>query len=123
MNFEVHIGATRIVFLLFRVAVKFPRCFSARTFLQGMLANMQERCFWRGMKHPMLARVLFGDPLGLCVVMERAEATGELIEAIYGDVSTFFHDCRYAGLPVDPHVSNIGIFKNELKLIDYGGGS
>ena len=122
-NFELHKGATRFVFLLRRVAVKIPCFYSWEIFLNGVLANIQERRFWREMKHPMLARVIYGDPLGLCVVMERADETFSDAGVPINDrrvLNLFFARCVKACLPVDKHFSNIGRFGNKLKLIDYG---
>lgn len=120
---ELRKGATRCVFLLRGVAVKIPMFCSWESFLNGLLANLQERKFWREIKHPMLARVLYGDPMGLCVVMERADETFSDIGVPANDrrvLNFFFARCAKACLPVDRHFSNIGRFGNKLKLIDYG---
>ena len=110
--------------ILFRgVAIKFPSCYSWPTFLNGLLANIQERTFWRELKHPMLAEVHYSDPMGLCVIMERADETfpeDGLSDNDRRVLNLFFARCIKVCLPVDKHFSNIGRFGNKLKLIDYG---
>lgn len=120
---ELRKGATRRVFLLRGVAVKIPMFCSWESFLNGLLANLQERKFWREMKHPMLARVLYADFLGLFLVMERADETfpdrGLPVNSVRV-LNFFFARCEQNHLPVDKHFSNVGRFGRKLKLIDYG---
>ena len=121
-------GATRAVLLIGPYAIKVPRTYSWRTFLNGLLANMQERMFWYQMKSPLCAKVHYADPIGLVLVMERADRV--LGEGLYGAkqltpeeasrAHEFFDRCKAASLPVDPTCSNIGVFGDTLKLIDYG---
>ena len=63
-------GSTRIVFMFNKVVVKMPTLKSWRLFLNGLLANLQERQFSK-INNKNLARVLFSDPIGLVIVMER----------------------------------------------------
>ena len=63
-------GSTRIVFMFNKVVVKMPTLKSWRLFLNGLLANLQERQFSK-INNKNLARVLFSDPVGLVIVMER----------------------------------------------------
>lgn len=51
-------GATRVVILIGKLAIKLPRPLSLRTFLTGMPANLQEREFGV-MRSRFLAPVLF----------------------------------------------------------------
>lgn len=115
-------GTTRCVYLVGKYAIKTPSIQSWEQFLQGMLANLQERCWWKETHHKNLARVYYCDCFGLCLIMERANYVicnnpNEFTQKI---VAEFFHDCTEAGLPVDPRPSNIGVFDEQYKLIDYG---
>ncbi|MCM5689520.1 hypothetical protein CN140_02645 [Sinorhizobium meliloti] len=68
-----HNGATRTVILTRRYALKLPSFKSWRLFLQGLLANMQEREFGKA-ERDGLCPVLFSIPGGLLVVMPRCSA-------------------------------------------------
>lgn len=70
---EVKRGATRTVLLIGRLALKFPRCTEWRTFLLGLLANMQERDF-STLQFVPLCPVLFALPGGFLVVMPRVRS-------------------------------------------------
>lgn len=121
-------GATRVVLLIGPYAIKVPRAYSWRTFLNGLLGNMQERMFWYQLKSPLCAKVHYADPIGLVLVMERADRV--LGDKLYSSQAPtpdearkaheFFEKCKAASLPVDPTCSNIGVFGDTLKLIDYG---
>ena len=63
-------GSTRIVFMFNKVVVKMPTLKSWRLFLNGLLANLQERQFSK-LENKNLASVLFSDPVGLIIVMEK----------------------------------------------------
>ena len=110
-------GATRCVWLLGKFAVKFPRFVGWRNFLQGLLANNQERTFYRELKDKRLAKVYYADPLGVCLVMERAD---EVKKILGRDEKRFLWVCAARGLPVECKPSSIGVFGGKLKLIDYG---
>lgn len=114
LNIKFFTGATRLVLCIGRVAIKLPRPFPWRNCLQGFLANLQEREFSR-LKHPYLARVLYSDPIGLLLVMERADTDVSPLLAY-----SFLDRCRKQNLPVDPVPSNVGKVNGKLKLIDYG---
>lgn len=115
-------GTTRWVWLHGKYAIKIPSMQSWKQFLQGMLANLQERCWWKSLHHPKLAKVYYCDRLGLCLVMEKADfvmcSNPHVITQ--KSISEFFYECESAGLPVDPRPSNIGVFDGQYKLIDYG---
>lgn len=66
-------GIMREVFLIGRWAVKVPKLTRGwRNFLQGLLANMQERELSRR-GYPQLCPVVFSIPGGWLVVMPRVE--------------------------------------------------
>lgn len=68
-------GCTRVVLLLGSVAVKLPRLSSAKMFLHGCLANLEEG-IWNRKNLPQeagLPEVLFVAPLGLLAVQRRVK--------------------------------------------------
>ena len=105
-------GATRIVLLVGGYAVKLPRLNTWRTFLNGLLANMQEREFsltgW-----PELCPVLFSFPGGWLVVMRRARPlTYCEFEAV---------DMRgFGGIPVEGKRDSFGWLDGRIVAVDYG---
>lgn len=63
-------GSTRVVLVFKHFVVKIPTFTSWKLFLNGILANLQERQFSK-LQNENLAEVIFSDPLGIVVVMER----------------------------------------------------
>lgn len=115
-------GTTRCVYLVGKYAFKIPSIQSWEQFLQGMLANLQENCWWKETHHKNLARVHYCDRLGLCLVMEKADyvmCSNPNVDT-QKSIAEFFYECEDAGLPVDPRSSNIGVFNGQYKFIDYG---
>lgn len=119
-------STTRWVIPVGSCVIKLPSLRSWRQFLQGMLANLQEREFSKMDKaawpRELLARVKYCDFLGLCLVMERADCVLPDCPhpSILQQVAEFFALCEEHGLPVDPRPGNIGMFDGEFRLIDYG---
>lgn len=115
-------GITRWVFLTEKYAIKIPVLSSWKQFLLGLLANMQEKYWWKNMPHKNLARVCYCDRFGFLLIMERADYAmcNNPNEQAQKEISKFFQECTEIGLPVDPKPSNIGIFDGQYKLIDYG---
>lgn len=109
MRWGVATGSTRWVILTPRFAVKVPRADAWRLFLHGLLANLQERVWWRLTRDPRLCPVRFAFPLGVCVVMERAMPHTGAVE-----------DTAFDGLPYDPRPDNVGELAGRVVLIDYG---
>ena len=77
--FEVHYGQSRIVFLVGRIAIKFPIVkrvsvlSPAGQIAQGRSCNRAERHAWIEQVFPHLCPMLWADSLGWLVVMLRAE--------------------------------------------------
>lgn len=106
-------GTTRVVFLINKYAFKIPR-FPWHMFLQGLLANRQERIFsglW-----PELCPVVFAIPGGWLTVMRRAEPITNTVE----------FELQRAQLPIEIQTiaeskpSNYGWYNKQLVAIDYG---
>lgn len=121
-------GTTRYVLLVGKFAIKIPRMCSWRTFLYGILSNIQERTFWNQLKSPLLARVYYADIFGFMLIMERADnvylgydhPVKSPTKEEEKELKTFFKKCRSEKLPVDGYFGNVGKFNGKKKLIDYG---
>lgn len=106
-------GCNRVVLLTSRHAVKLPRMTSWRDFLFGLLNNMNEtrdgclpgRC-------PVVARL----PLGLAIVMPRAEALNP-VEFAGFDYHGF---CREHGVKAEPKPDSFGRLNGKIVAVDYG---
>lgn len=117
-------GATRLVFLVGRYAVKLPQLrYGWRNFLHGLLANLQEREFSRA-GWPELCPVVFALPLGLLVVMPRAEVLddgdGRDDAALEAMLSDFCNRPDYV-VPAELKADSFGYLGGRLVAIDYGG--
>lgn len=111
-------GATRTVIMLRRHVIKLPACYSWRSFLNGMLSNLDERRF-SSMRDPNLCPVLWSDPLGMMVIMPRCKHVTHR-----GLFEVALHAMRGA-LPQDFYLSdakpeNFGYLHGRLVKLDYG---
>lgn len=102
-------GQTRVVLLVGKVAIKFPRPFHGwKFFLMGMLANINEK-EWSGFDY-RLCQVFWSFPMGLALCMRRAEPWPE--DAPLPEM---------LGLPfLDMQPSNFGTVEGVAVSIDYG---
>lgn len=117
VRFTVRLGATRAALLMGGLAVKVPRPTTWRTFLTGLLANMQEREFWRT-RWPELCPVLFSLPGGWLVVMPRAEPLSGADWCAF-DTEEFIE--RSDGvIPVEEKQDSFGWLDGRIVAIDYG---
>lgn len=110
-------GMSRFVLLVGPWAIKIPR-FSheegARSFVRGMLANLNETNFWQISRHPALAEVLLCGPLGLILVMRRYDAP-------LGRRLTSDEMRRLPLINFDNNGQNVAVGqRGELVAIDYG---
>jgi len=117
---QIKKGTTRIVFLIGKYAIKFPRIHHKypghryKMFLRGLLANIDENFWWKSTyKRDKLCPVKFKSPLGFFLVMDRAIP---LKESEYNK-EQFEKD--FFGLPLDNKIVNFGKIDNRIVLIDY----
>lgn len=111
------IGATRAVLLTDRLAWKVPRMSTWRTFLNGLLANMQEREFART-GWPELCPVVFSLPGGWLVVMRRARP---LTCDEFNDFDSREFITRSDGvIPVEEKPDSFGWLDGRIVAVDYG---
>lgn len=116
-SFCVARGSTRIVLLIGHLAFKLPNVAEWRLFLQGLLANMQERLFART-GWPELCPVLWADPIGLLVIMRRARplTKSEFAAINWAD---FCQNENYV-IPAEHKIDSFGWVGDRLVAIDYG---
>lgn len=114
---QIKSGATRHVLLIGCWAVKVPRVTSWRNFLQGLLANMQEREFART-GWPELCPVLWAVPGGWVLVMARAQP---LTAAEWSDFRPDdFCAARDYAVPVESKHCSFGTLAGRIVAVDYG---
>lgn len=65
-------GSSRIVILIGRYAIKFPRASGLRRVRQGLRCNQAEVDAWKERRYPNLCPILWSSPGPLVVVMPRA---------------------------------------------------
>ncbi|MFA5239810.1 MAG: hypothetical protein WC476_08920 [Phycisphaerae bacterium] len=112
-------GVTRKVFVFRKIAIKIPTRKSWRLFLQGLLANMQEKQ-WSGV-HPFLMPVLFALPGGFVIVMPACERVFEQKEPkLTWALRKLKNDDYYEFFRSDYKPGNFGIYKGQVVKIDYG---
>lgn len=111
-------GATRFVLITDRLVFKIPRLSSWKSFLQGLLANMQEREFARtGWEE--LCPVFFADPFGLLVVMPKCMPLRRDFWVNEFDYSAFCNREDYV-IPVEQKHDSFGRYKGKIVAVDYG---
>lgn len=106
-------GATRWVFCFRGYAVKIPSFYSWRHFLQGLIANMQERRF--AGYNRLLCPVLFAVPGGFLLVMPKVEQPISIHDY---EIALAIVD-RYT-LPVERKLDSFGYLNGEIVAVDYG---
>lgn len=106
---KIKSGTTRTVFLFKNFVIKFPIIsgYGFKYFLMGMLANINE---WNWSRYGIekLAKVKFCSPLGLFLIMERAQPVSEVDYNEFKDI------------PLDPSPENFGKIGDRVVCVDYG---
>jgi hypothetical protein len=107
-------GFNRWVLLTARRAYKFPAPYSWRSFLYGLLNNMNEAQQARGKSYacPIVWRL----PLGFLNVMPRCKPLNERQFAAL-DVADF---CRTNRLVVEHKIDSFGVLNGLIVAVDYG---
>ena len=118
---SIHKGSTRVCVCVGKIAIKFPRMYSWRSFLNGLLANMTEREF-DCIAPTLHAKVHYADRFGVLLIMERADyvlpsAVSDIVRAA---LDSLIKECESKGLPVEHKYNNIGRFGGTFKVIDFG---
>lgn len=114
---SVHLGATRLVILTKTRAFKLPSLWSWKHFLEGLLANMQEKVF-SDAKWPELCPVTFYIPGGFLSVMPRTVPLSDHEWEVF-DYSTFVDREDYV-IPAEDKRDSFGVLRGRLVAIDYG---
>ena len=120
---ECYFGATRMIILIGRFAVKIPRWLSWKHFLLGLIANMQERDF-SAAKWPELCPVVWAAWGGWLSIMRRAEPLTDAHwenfkpTVVNGWTSGVEGDGYY--VPCEPKMNSFGWYGGRIVCIDYG---
>lgn len=110
-------GSTRTVALFRGIAIKIPRMTTWRTFLNGLLSNMQEREFSRS-GWPELCPILFSLPGGWLVIMKRAKPLSDDEWCSFDVYKWPAHD-EYT-VPVEIKQDSFGVLQDRIVAVDYG---
>jgi len=111
-------GITRIVFLFGKYAVKIPNIrYSQKHFVQGCLANIKERDYFKNHKYEgslvdYVSPSLFCSWLGLFQIQSRCEPKEE---SLTDKEKEFFKPLCGS----DNKKENFGYYKNNLVCLDY----
>lgn len=117
---QVRIGTTRVVVLISRFAVKFPkidlrhRKYGRRIFLKGLLANLEEKFWYKAYcNSDKVTKVYFTSLFGFVQVSQRAEP-----------LTKEEYDCEnmeslFKGYPLDNKIENFGKINGKIVLVDY----
>lgn len=116
-------GATRIVFIFKQFVIKIPNIQEYRLFLNGLLANLQEKEFSK-MNRSDLCHVKFCTKFGLILIMNKAEELDikNIDWLIFKEQleSKYENDQMKEFILSDSKPSNWGYINNKLVKIDYG---
>lgn len=119
-------GCSRIVFLVGNYAIKIPRVPNHFGFwcgfYNGCLHNLRERRMKDWPPNRLLCPVVWGDPMGLILVMRRAEQPRNFSQR---QLDRLVRAGRLRGETwtlesADLHVGNVGFLGRRLVLLDYG---
>jgi hypothetical protein len=105
-----HDGITRTVLLVGRWAIKLPKMrYGYEMFLRGLLANCQERMWWKELRDRRLCPVVCSSRFGVFLIMRRAENVADAPPRE-----------EFSGLPLDYKPDNFGLLNGRVVLRDYG---
>ena len=114
-------GASRVVILLNKYAIKVPRIDSWRLFLYGLLGNIHEKQ-WQNQICKYLCPILFYVPGGFLSIMPRCEVkaglSAEFIKIVSKDLDTDISETILN--IVEDKDDSVGILNGKIVAIDYG---
>ena len=122
---RIESGCFRQVLLLGPWAIKVPQTYSWKTFLRGMIANIDERRVWhkwpKSLQH-RLCPIIYAGAFGLVVIMPRLQllSEGELAYA-FPTKSAFDKAIAVENwwIPVERKTDSWGWYKGFVVAIDY----
>jgi hypothetical protein len=114
-------GVTRTVLLIGPYAIKLPCLhYGWRNFLQGLLANMQERQ-WATMNLPILCPIVFSLPGGFLNVMPRCRILTDAEWQDYAEMAISPEEERGDFVvPVEHKSDSYGWLNGRIVAVDYG---
>lgn len=113
-------GSSRRCILTKNYAFKIPRLSPYRSFLRGLLANLQEQSFWKYCHYDELCPIIFSLPLGFMNVMYKAD---ELNENDFQLVDLFLTNIRTKEYVIpfeSDKLSSLGKLNGKIVIVDYG---
>lgn len=117
---QLRSGASRIVLLIGRYAIKFPRLSGLNRVRQGLRCNQAEVFAWREQKYPNLCPLLWSSPGPLLVVMARASSMSDAEFDEWFDSDDWPH---FVGrdAPYEPKSADAGFLPDGRRvMVDYG---
>lgn len=116
---KVSKGSSRYVLLIGNLAFKFPYFYSWKTFLLGLLGNMQEVEFSKVTEmKSKLCPIKFYLPLGFLVVMPKVRilVNNELSK----DYLEKFCNLETCVIPAEIKSDSFGYYRDKLVVVDFG---
>lgn len=111
----IRYGSSRWVILSPKYAFKFPALWSYKSFIRGLLHNINEKDTWDALQFSknvvLVVPTLYSSRLGLLNIMPRC-GTAILTENTKQEMAR-------AGFR-DLHNDNVGLYNKTTRLIDYG---
>lgn len=118
---KIRKGTNRSVILIGPYAIKIARFWHSnsgyrwKSFLRGILANIDESYWYKWSKQKdKLCPVLCKSPLGMILIMKRAEQLSD------DEYNKEVLAKEFKGLPLDNKIENFGKIDGKIVLTDYG---
>ncbi|HAT4993762.1 TPA: hypothetical protein I9751_002657 [Serratia marcescens] len=116
----ISVGATRYVLIVCGYALKFPRASSWRSFLAGLLHNMNERAFSR-MNIDLLCPIVASAPGGFLNVMPVCQISADCESLRIWRSAAEQHEQADVLLGiVEMKPDSVGLLHGRLVAVDYG---
>lgn len=112
-------GSSRIVIFIAGYAFKFPYFLRYENFLHGLIANMNERKFWKCKEmRKYLCPVRFFLPFGFLIVMPKCRTLSD--EEFNQEELKKFCDREAYKIPAEIKQDSFGYLNGRLVAVDYG---